>query len=307
MPPSGIERRTSLDNIFEDREHARIMFRAYEKALSLRERTRVDPDTFTDVYPDFYLARCNEYVDSLTHRFRERDSALKKEKKATNERSKISSTVIEVVANDIINRGILGENIRSIQTAPFDDFANKLDGVIVLFNPERNAYINLGIDYTTSDSNSHLDNNIAAEKMAEIHDDLRVGELSKVAFFESPFETDPHEKGKAANLPKMVAGLSFRHLVQLSEVWINDDIDSIRDSQLPLLLLRQILQQAEVYGTVAKKALKKDVADQYFRAHAELSLIYKAQQKMMGLSMLNSRVSDDAVNKQIRIELGTMM
>lgn len=281
-PPLANHHETGPNPNFQNELEAYVMPRAYQKALRIIEEQSIKPESFSGTYSEQLIQNCAEYVANRESEF-DHDP-----------RTDMLGKTLEAMLHDCLNQGIYSKDVRGVKTSAFDDYHAGIDEVIERRDADGSSFVGCALDFTFG---------YPEKKIAKIHDHIKSGVLQDITFYDSPFGDPPHIHGKLQGIPKVVVGMDPAHLVSLAELWLREDIENPKSVQLFLMLLRQIEHQAEVYEILAKQAQRKEVALRYSQIHAAISKLYKEQKEVRQVTMLDSDVLSDNVNKAIKDKL----
>lgn len=274
------------DIFFANEFEAMVIPRAYEKAARIIEEQALKPEMFADTYSEKLLENCANYVSNCESQF---DHIPK---------SDMLGVIIEAMLHDSINKGVFGDDVRGVKTAKFDDYFSGIDEVFERYNDNGTTLFGCAVDFTFG----HPEH-----KITKICDHIKSGILDEITFYESPFGDPPHIHGKIQGIPKFVIGIDMSHLLQMSEKWIREDDDTLKDHQIFLLMLRQIQQQAEVFSAYARKFKQENVAERYEQVGAIFSKLYNELKSKRGIIMLDSSITKDQIHQEVRDKLSEVM
>ena len=287
--PTNRQEKLEDKPIFRDQREEVVMTQAYEQASKILADESIKQEQFADTYAETLLTKCATYVTNC--------EAMFEKNRQSQEgwmRAEIFGKTLEGLLHQQISPGVYGDDVRGVSTASYDDYYAGIDEVIERQGPDGTTYIGCALDFTFGSPK---------KKIANIHDSIKAGALNDVTFYESPFGDPPHIHGKLQGIPKMVVGMDASHLVDLAEEWMENSCMPLKENQLFLMILRQIEQQAEVYGILATRENQTEVAERYRQVHSAVSRLYREQKEEQDVMMLDSDITSDRVNMAIRAEM----
>lgn len=279
--------------VFRDKLEESIMLPAYEKALDILKKESLQPEMFADTYNQDMLERHAAYVKDREQIFAE--NRINNESWA---RAEVFGKTLEGILHNQINEGIFGDDVRGVSTTKYDDYHAGVDEVIERYGQDGSTYIGCAIDVTFGNPRN---------KIQRIFEEINVGRLKDVTYYESPFGDPPHIHGSLRGIPKVIIGMDEQNLIKLSSQWIENDQEELNQNHLFLNFLRQIQMQAEVYREVAKRAGQNEVSQRYDKVYSAISKLYSDQKSARGVSFLDTSVTDDRVNISIREEMDRLI
>lgn len=258
---------------FEDNIHKGIDRNLYyERAQSFIDSKEVKMSDFEDHYGKEVVAKDRLYVEKMEGKF----SNSKNSEQA--EANKLA-TVFEAVFHEGTSTcGWLGENVSTIKTSRYDDIANGIDEIAeIQETPTATSYLGLAIDVTISSE--------AETKIKDIKQNIEEGKLSKIKYFQSP---NRNFKGSIDNVPRVVVGVAGKTVQELSELWLNNDKDSLKKHPVQLQVLRTVLEQLKTFEKYSAHIGEDDLANVYKENRRIISNIYTKKKKDLG-----GELSDD--------------
>jgi len=291
--PRDKDLNVKIDEVFKEGKEREIMLPAYEKAMEILGTESLKPEMFADTYNKELLARHASYVED-----REKSFALSRQTNEGWARAEIFGKTLEAILHDQINKGVYGEDVRGVSTAPYDDIHAGIDEVLERYGEDGSTYIGCALDLTFGNPQ---------RKIEGICEDIKNNKLKEVFYYESPFGDPPLIHGKLQGIPKVVIGIDASHLVELSRQWISGDQEKIQNNQLFLNFLRQIQVQAEVYQDLAKKFHQPEIAGRYQKVHSAITKLYREQKSVRRVDWIEPDITNDLVNQSIHQQVSQLL
>jgi pterin-4a-carbinolamine dehydratase len=283
----------NVSEVFKEAREREIMLPAYEKATKLLARESIKPEMFDGTYQEELMARHARYVEEHEASF-----ALSRQTNEGWARAEIFGKTLEGILHDQVNKGVYGEDVRGISTAPYDDIHAGVDEVLERYGEDGSTYIGCALDMTFGNPQKKIDG---------ICEDIKKNKLKDVFYYESPFGDPPLIHGKLQGIPKVVIGMDAPHLVNLAQQWIDGDQEIIQNNQLFLNFLRQIQVQAEVYQDLAKKFHQPEIAARYQKVHSAITKLYREQKTQRGVDWIEPDITNDLVNQSIQQQVSQLL
>lgn len=272
-----------------------IMLPAYVKAMDILDNESIKPEKFTDTYKEETMAEHRKYVENCKKLFeRNRMEELPQDWI----RAEVFGKTLEGLIHDQINKGVFGENVRGVSTTDYDDIYAGIDEVLERQGEDGTSYLGFALDFTFGNP---------TKKIKGIVDNINSGRLNDVYYYESPFGETPSFHGKLQGVPKVIVGMDNENLLKLTEQWIKNDQEAITQNHIFLGILKQIKEQAEVFGIYAKRTNKTEIATRYATIEKAMSIIFNERRETLNISMLDSNVTSDKVTKSIRNEISKLL
>ncbi|HNW20159.1 MAG TPA: hypothetical protein PLA53_01365 [bacterium] len=199
---------------------------------------------------------------------------------------KIADILEAIFHQQIEMNNYFGENVWTIKTCNYDDFYNHIDAILEIRNPDQKSanYSGVALDVTSASHPERL-----AKKVDRILEKIKRGELAKVKYFQSEFL---NIRGEKSNVPLFVIGCDLKHTEELAKLWYNDKQRALAQHPIQVLLLNQIIQQAQLYRDYAKKANQAKIADIYQQILDEFTAIADERQPTI------EQISQNPANRQ---------
>lgn len=169
--------------------------RVYQEYVSEYKKQKPEMDDFSDVYSEIEIKKDKNYLAQIKEGFQF----------CKTERSEILEIVL---AKQIEQADWLGKNCFIVQSSEYDDVINHTD-LIAEFR-EKDEIIRLAIDVTTSENKAALD-----KKIGFIEKDIDNGKLTTLKYYLFE-ETEPHIKGRAEMIPRVIIGTNKEGVKELS-------------------------------------------------------------------------------------------
>lgn len=166
------------------------------------------------------------------------------------------STITEALFTDGVSRYMwLGEGMESYVISVYDDYFNNIDGV-VRFTREKEEFEGFAVDLHCGLSEERLQN-----KFNHLVEDIINGKIGQLEYLlddnEEPFQT--------ISLPKFVIAIPAREAKELFALWHKNDTDALKAHPIKILILEQIIAQANALRYVATRAGRHDIEKLYDR------------------------------------------
>lgn len=185
-PPAGLELLTA-----PEQELHNTLFQEYR-------RRAIDPKTFKD----YDQARIKQDLSFVARR--EADFLNNDSRQALSERR--GEVAEAIIWNGIENNGWLGPDAQVIVPSRYDDITNGVDQIVEFIRDEGLEYLALSIDVTSS-------RNSVYDKLREIRQKLKDGQLASIKYFHSK---EQRYTGRKDDIPLVVVGLDHDTIRELS-------------------------------------------------------------------------------------------
>lgn len=216
--------------------------------------SRIDIDTFRDIYSKEQIERDEQRCEYLKRSYAEKNKVLGKEAVFAATRSDALETI---VVNQAEMNNWFGENSFLIRTSEYDDYNNHVDAVLEFaIEGKESQRLALAIDSTSASSRN---NDVINRKIERNIEDVKY-DRTTVKYFESQVD---NFRGRLRTVLPVVVGLDERNsddLISLSATIIKLEAQKIsgnaRLAQIKkemekhpaqLLFLEEIKQQLEMY------------------------------------------------------------
>jgi len=236
-----------------------------------------------------------DFVDLYGKEAVKNDVAWVKQQKAEHQRKnspseiwhkKIADVLEAILHQQIEANNYFGENVWTIKTCSYDDFRNHIDSILEIRHPEQKSanYSGIALDVTSASQPERL-----AKKVGRILEKIERGELAKIKYFQSEFL---NIRGEKSNVPLFVIGCDLKHADELAKLWYNDKQRALAEHPIQVLMLKQIIQQAQLYRDYAQKINQPEIAAIYRQVLSEFEDIAVERQEMI------QKISQDRANQQ---------
>jgi len=149
------------------------------------------------------------------------------------------------------------------RTNPVDDFFNHIDELVGLENEKKDKKIFFAIDALTVGGGPL---NVGIEKkMDRIQDEIVSGQLPKIKYF---LDEKTGEVGKK-DVPRIVIAADIKTVQELNELWMEGDKEKLAKHPLQIQMLEQIIEEAGIFSSFAKRKGKDEIAKKYDEIRAE--------------------------------------
>jgi len=240
----GIESQTSSSLAQEARRlhQERVITKVHSAAEKFLEPVRIDPRNFIPPYDEKIVEKDIAYAKKMRLEFDGR--ANTPEKQLCNKASKGLEAMMAAGSPEWFrNKNKQDVLVRVRHTSEYDDIVNGIDLIVHFEEKGLSDYTGLAIDVT------YGSRSIIEEKIAEEEEKIRKGTLSELKYFEAG---DYH--GQLKNVPRVIIGIDFGHVVTLGEKWLEAP-ESIGEDPMQILVLREIAKECEHFADVAQKEM----------------------------------------------------
>ena len=252
---------------------------AASKAARLIEARRPSPDVFQDLYGADNIEKDQQLVERMKGRFEHIDTA-------DGRNSELLAIAFEGLLIDRVSKGIFGQRVTMSPTAEFDDVINGVDAVVEITGA-RTENLGLAIDATFSPD--------VRKKFSEIFSRIQAGQLATIKYFHSEAVGIRGE----FKVPLFVLGMSADNILPLLESWNGGQEDVLQNNPYPLVLLKELAEQATVFGAFARKHGKDILAKRYNKIRDTCEDLRSERRRELGVAILPQNLQQDNVAKAI--------
>lgn len=151
------------------------------------------------------------------------------------------------------SNGWLG-NARTLKTAPYDDFKNKVDMIAEWFTPEEGSrLLALAVDVTFGAKS-------VQKKLEAIKAEIDSGKLGSIKYFK---DERGDFIGMRNNVPRTVIGVSELVIEELADLWVHRKHTALAEHPIQRLFLDEIDAQLMMMHNYALKKGKLDAVLAY--------------------------------------------
>ena len=240
-----------------DRERARNSVELSPSMALAHEKAKNEIFTNPDYYineVDFVPKYGQEVIDAdvafangLKNEFEARDTPEEKKLKH------IADVFEAIVLTQSDSNGWLG-NARTLKTAPYDDFKNKVDMIAEWFTPEEGSrLLALAVDVTFGAKS-------VQKKLEAIKAEIDSGKLGSIKYFK---DERGDFIGMRNNVPRTVIGVSELVIEELADLWVHRKHTALAEHPIQRLFLDEIDAQLMMMHNYALKKGKLDAVLAY--------------------------------------------
>lgn len=307
IPPTkpdeaGIDR-AGLENLSEEERKVWLLLVEKHKASSIK------PSDFSDLYDKKDIENDERYVSQREIEFRAQDNPALAEHRRRGE-------LLEALLDEGIRSAKwMGTETTSITPSRYDDIHNGIDLILESIKREGFSHLALNIDMTSSPD-------VAGQKILDIKETIRNGELSSVKYFHSKRASIRGELGK---IPKVIIGVDAKHLRDLCLARIeahtfkgglkhpanqadttqknlreklSKSLEKIVKNIARAIIMREIEIQLIKFEEFARRNNKNEIADKYRSALETLERAKNSKNSWLN-SELEERIKEDQVFRSI--------
>ncbi len=273
-----------------DRE--RLVKLAYEKSKLLIEKYSIQEESLRkDMYGDSVDDDLAEVSGIERRIFQETDEDLM-------ENRKLSEIFNAIVLDQFERNNWMGENAITIGTAKYDRLKTGISNITEFHEDKGVSYLAMGIRVTFS---SNLE-----KKLLEIKENIRKGELSRIKYFESDFH-----RGELKKVPSVIVGCSKKMLLEVIELWLQNNNKALSEHPLQFFILDQINEQINYFKKEASFTGKHELIEIYENVQNNINEIIRKKNDLRGKlenpkeeeNSLTSKENDDIVMSSLRDKL----
>jgi len=254
--------------------------RAYEKAVSVAEKTTIRPEDISPPYSPEEIAEDKRYVEK-----RERD--FEKNPESEKENLKYATVLEGIVLDQITTNGWLGKNAQARKTSRYDDIKNGID-IVVEFQKEDifSHHVGLAVDATFGNPT------FVQKKIQDVLDNIKKGKLAELKYFETK-----NYKGVLKNIPRVIIGVDRRHVLELATLWSNiEEREKLEKHPAQRIFLREAIRQLDFFAEFASKEGQKELVP-IFEQNAKILRDISSEKSMAGIT--TDEYADDRVFNSI--------
>ena len=234
---------TSQSELFE-------IGQALAEDIERAEKERIQLEDFRGAkyFTDEEIDRDIAFTKIKKSEFEEREANSPPEVKKMRENARIIELFLPMAIKDY---DWLGENTNVIQTSTYDDYANGVDSVVQMMEPNETRNLGLEIDFTSSIAEME-------DKIKRIGTSIQEGKVARVKYFDSL------ATGKLKNLkmPKIAFGAPFNEIMDFADAFVearkNPQSEGLRkavmDHPLKNKFLEYTANQLQEFGRLAAEA-----------------------------------------------------
>lgn len=232
----------SLDGEFLDRAHEAALKALREHALSM------DDSAFKNMYGKDAVA-----FDKA--RVKERKGEFETDMTPSQIEAKKLADIFEaVVVVECAEDGWLGDDTTVRKTADYDDMFRHTDIVAELTSPTGSREL-LGLAVDVTFGARSLD-----KKFERLREEILKGKMQQLKYV----------RGGNEGVPRVVVGLSKENVLQLARLWMDGDVEALREHPAQRAILEEIAAQMRVLGDFARKNGQNRVANAYERSRGTI-------------------------------------
>jgi len=218
----------------------------YERAVKILNIDTIDMDEFKHLY---HVEKDKETIQRIEEKIQAKN--IKEE-----EINAKIATIWEAILHELIEQDCyLGDNITTKRTCKYDDFVNGIDDILEIESEGQHRtadHLAVVIDATFS---QNID-----KKINRIEKEINNGELGKLKYFESDFL---EFKGEKTGIPKFILGIDRQNLESVTALWYENRGNLLAKHPLQIIILEEIIKQAEYFRDYAKKVNQPAVVEKY--------------------------------------------
>ncbi len=213
---------------------------AYEKSMEIVKGKRIQLDIFSN------NKDCEKDKQSVIKKIKEINSVVHSDngKMEAMVQAEILETMLYVFSKDF---SWFGENTSSILPSVYDDLFLGNDLILEHKIDDLVSHTGLGIDITLGEESS-------INKLEYTRNRIKKGELGKVKYFQSP---DGRYKGELNSIPHFVVGIDRSNLFKITDLWVKDKKEEIKNHPAQISLLNQMIMQCDYFTSLLNKEINK--------------------------------------------------
>lgn len=227
---------------------------AHKKAVELvaGKRIHLDDFNYTDTEADKKsVAQKYDEINSKTF-FRDGEAE-----------AVVQAEILEAMIFDLVrNQKWFGANANAILPSAYDDLFLGNDVILEHKHEGVSSYSGVGIDITIGETSF-------MSKVADTKERIKRGQLGRVKYFKSE---DANYVGSLNNIPHFVIGVDRDHMFSLTEAWIKDDKEALRNSPIKKNLIMMMLAECDEFSIGAPE----NVREAYTREKKVLEKLLKS-------------------------------
>lgn len=219
-----------------------VLDAAFRKAMET-ETDQIQMEDFVSVYGEEKIRADQKKVQDLHKEFERRD--VVQEMMETRRLGKILEAI---VTEQIELNEWLGPNVRTQQTAEFDDYTNGIDFVAEFDEQGALRHMGFAIDAT------HGQQSAIEHKLEKIRHQLNRGELGELTYFQT---VDGSFQGKKRFIPRVVLAVDKKHMIELARLWVHGEQKALSTHPIKQQIMKEIIVQLQGQINYAKALEKK--------------------------------------------------
>lgn len=183
------------------------------------------------------------------------------------ESAKLATILEAILYSQINNAQWFGPYTKAIKASEYDDIKHGVDGILEINQPKLSPnYVALGIDVTFSSRSIET-------KFNDIKDEIEKGHLTTIKYLKTK-----DYQGQKANVPRLIVAVDGPTIHGLAQVWYKD-APGLKDNIIRYQILKELIDQLEVFEAYARKVGQIEVADRYVEARYILLPLFSSVQK----------------------------
>jgi len=233
---------TSQSELFE-------IGQAMAEEIEQAEKERIQLEDFRGAkyFNDEEIDRDIAFTKRKKSEFEEREANSPPEVKKMCENARIIELFLPMAIKDF---NWLGENTNVVQTSTYDDYANGVDSVVQMMEPDETRNLGMEIDFTSSLAEME-------DKIKKIGSSIQEGNVTRVKYFDSP------ATGKLKNLkmPKIAFGAPFNEIIDFADAFVEAKKNQSKESKkaienhpLKKKFIEYTANQLQEFGRLAAEA-----------------------------------------------------
>ena len=284
-----IEKNLSWNENILDNDEA--LDEIYQKAKRIVGNLEIDPEEFAEIYDPIEIKNDLNTVQRYEDSFETNDT--ENEKKL----AKMATIFEAVIAVGITHGEWYGDSIKIYPPSKFDDYINKIDGILEIENKESSEFLGLSVDATFSKVQGPDFKN----KIDGVLKSIDAGEMSHVKYF----KTYDGEIKKEFVIPKVILSCNKKILGDIALDFKNMDKanfrEKLREHKLKEMIIDQVVNQCKLFSDYARNVGQNDIADSYNKLIDLLNFDAKENPKLKKLLEDTKVKKSDATYKIIEL------
>ena len=284
------------ENNYTDRgkweEKSVTLEQMHAKAEEVIEKNKIKPEEFLKIY-GASVAEDTIKAEKLKEKFASR---MDKNSLECKQYAEVMEGILANCINSINSEnnekslGWLGEEVSAMNTTDYDDLENGID-IVTEMTKEGGYKKHLGLAMDATFSNK------ISDKFRGIKGEIVRGELAELKYFKSG-----NFKGSLSQIPHVVIGVSLGKIKELGKMWVNGDVEGLRNHPVQYQILEEMIIQLETFEKYALKCGKEDLAKVY-RDNCETLKQIKAEKE----KVLPDTGERDHIFENIKKEMDNFM
>jgi len=262
---------------FRDKDFLRKLL---ERAEGINNIDKINPNDFRGLYGDEVVDRDLDWVKKQQQKHLERNSDSELWHK------KVADILEAILHQQIENNNYFSERVHTIKTCEYDDFINHIDSILEITKPDQRIpdYSGIALDVTSASNPNSL-----SKKINRILDNIDNNNLAKIKYFQSE---ESSVRGELRDVPLFVIGCDLKHTEELAQLWIDNKMRALADHPIQVILLQQIIEQAQQFKKYAESIGQEEIAQIYGHILKDFLDIAKERQEIL------ARINQDPEKKQ---------